>query len=143
VNRGPQRDGELAPTLGVCSIVSLSVLLLESMAHAHAHSSTVVWDALSSLPSLRRGMNLGLLRVGVSAPSAPPTRLQLSHCLHVIDVLHRVGAVAQLPGAMRMSPAAHYVERRKLVSPGVRHPKGAVCYGAHARVWQRIAFAAN
>jgi hypothetical protein len=43
------------------------------MAHAHAHSSTVMYDALQSLPPLRRGVKLGLLRVGVSAPSAPPT----------------------------------------------------------------------
>jgi hypothetical protein len=33
--------------------------LLESMAHTHAHSSTVMWDALSSLPPLRRGVKLG------------------------------------------------------------------------------------
>jgi len=29
------------------------------MARAHAHSSTVIWDALSSLTPLRRGVKLG------------------------------------------------------------------------------------
>jgi hypothetical protein len=45
-------------------------------------SSTVMCmcDVLSCLPPLCRGVKLGLLRVGVSAPSAPPTRL-LGHCL--------------------------------------------------------------
>jgi hypothetical protein len=43
-----------------------------SLARAHAHSSTVRWDSLSSLPPLRRGVKLGLLRVGVSTPLPRP-----------------------------------------------------------------------
>ena len=95
------------------------------MAHTHAHSSPVMWDALSSLPPLRRGVKLGwraLLRVSVSTPCAPPTRLQLGQCLPY-GMIHRVGAVAQLPGVMRMSPAAQYVETRFLVSPGIPPPQ--------------------
>jgi hypothetical protein len=59
-----------------------------SRARAHMrHSSTVTWDALSSLPSAASGRETGLasvgelLRVGVSTLSAPPTRQQLGHCL--------------------------------------------------------------
>jgi hypothetical protein len=62
---------------------TLYVLLLGPLARAHVHSSRVMWDALSSLPPLRRGVKLGLLRDGVSTPSAPPTQLKLSHRLHV------------------------------------------------------------
>ena len=57
-----------------------------------------------------------------SVPSAPPTRLQLGQCLPC-GMIRRVGAVAQLPGTMRMSPAAQYVERRFLVSPGIPPPQ--------------------
>jgi hypothetical protein len=63
------------------------------MARAHAHSSTVMWDALSSLPPPRRGVKLGICcgLIRVSAPSAPPTWLQLSHCLRY-GTMHRAGA---------------------------------------------------
>jgi hypothetical protein len=60
-----------------CSIVSLYAPLLGPLARAHVHSCTVMWHAISFRPALRRGVKLGLLQVGVSASSAPPTRLQL------------------------------------------------------------------
>ena len=69
-------------------------------------------------------------RVGVSTQSAPPTRLQLGRCL-TRGMVYRVGAVAQLPGVMRMSPAAQYVETRFLGSPGITEP---VCCSTHADI---------
>jgi hypothetical protein len=73
------------------------------MARAHAHSFKVMWDAFSSLPPLHRGVKLGLLRVGVSTPSAPPTRYRLvtARSLPPFGMIDRVGAVAQLLGDMR------------------------------------------
>jgi hypothetical protein len=50
--------------------LDLYVPLLGLLARALAHSPLVMWDALLSLPPLRRGVKLGLLQVGVSAPSA-------------------------------------------------------------------------
>jgi hypothetical protein len=55
------------------------------------------------------------LRVGVCTPSAPPhavTGRSLRRLTY--GMLNRVGAVVQLPGAMRLLPAAQYVERRIL-----------------------------
>jgi hypothetical protein len=105
------------------------------MARAHAHSSAVMWDALSSRPPLRR-VELGLLRVRVSAPSAPSTRLYSSGIASIYGVLHRVGAVAELPGPigcyLHTSRDANW---RKLVKSWTssRHPHaGAVCCGARA-----------
>ena len=51
----------------VCSNASLYVPLRGPLARAHAHRSAVMWDAPSPRPPLRRGVKLGLLRVGVKA----------------------------------------------------------------------------
>jgi hypothetical protein len=124
VNRGPQRDGELAPTLGVGSNVSLYAPYSYPCMHTCAQLHSRVGRTLVP-SSAASGCETGwksLLRVGVSTPCAPPTRLQLGQGLPY-GMIHRVGAVAQLPGAMRMSPAAQYVERRFLVSPGIPPPQ--------------------
>ena len=54
-----RRSIEHGNRLGFAVTSLLYVPLLESMARAHAHSSTVMCDALWSLPSLRRGVKLG------------------------------------------------------------------------------------
>jgi hypothetical protein len=72
------------------------------MARAHAHSSTVMWDALSSLPPLRRGVWVAGSRQCTVCPThaakagaLPPYKLY--------GMQRRVGVLkAQLPGAMRM-----------------------------------------
>jgi hypothetical protein len=92
-----------------------------------------MWDALSSLPPLRRGAKLDLLWVGVHQLAAPLTRLQLGHCL-LCGLMHRVGDVqACSPWA---APGCHEkpacVERRIIRSGNPVTPKA----GAHARVWQ-------
>ena len=128
------------------------VPLLGPLASAHAHRSTVRWDALSCLPPLRRGVKpcwarCGLASVHPTASFTPFTRLQLRHCLHMAGVLYRVG-VAQLPGPIqackhRMLPA-QCTRRSKYANctfgtswaPATQ----AVCCGAHARVWRRIRY---
>jgi hypothetical protein len=74
-----------------------------------------------------------LARCGcVSAPS-DPVHAVTAQALPPYDVLHRVGAVAQLPGPMSVLPV--HVERRKLSVLDFRQPQ-AVCCGARARVWR-------
>jgi hypothetical protein len=125
VNHGIQRDG-LKPGMQlvrVCSNASLYVppALIHgtrTCTQFHSHVERTIFP-----PSAASGRETGLeslLRVGVSTPSAPPTRLQLGHCLPH-GMIHRDGAVAQLPGAMRMSLAAPYVERRTLSVADSRH----------------------
>jgi hypothetical protein len=53
------KDPIVGEGFAVTSSLDVSPPLLKSMARAHAHSSTVMWDALSSLPPLRRGVQLG------------------------------------------------------------------------------------
>ena len=86
------------------------------------------------LPPLRRGVKLGLLRVGVSTPSARPTGI-----LVTARALPRYGAVGlhvvQLPYAMRMLPArtrelpvgvdAHWYLNQDTVSPATTGPPPA------------------
>jgi hypothetical protein len=89
------------------------------MADTHAHSSTVVWDALSSLPPLRRGVKLGWRACCglASVHRLPrPTQLQLGQCLPYGTGLYDTArwGCSPAPGAVRLLPAAQYVERRIL-----------------------------
>ena len=109
--------------------------ICESMAGAHAHSSTVMGDVLSSLPPLRRGVKLGWRAcygfasvyglpcpLGYTALAVPPIRHDTSRC-----------GCSPAPGVMGMSP--HTLRDRILSSRNSsRHPKGCV----HASVWQRV-----
>ena len=109
VNRGPQGDGVLNAATGFAIYVRPVRPPCSNPwhAHVHAHSSTVMWDALSSLHPLRRGAKLdwraccSLLRQyticpvhAVTARAVPPMRHDTSGW-----------GCSPAPGTMRMSPA--------------------------------------
>jgi hypothetical protein len=71
-----------------------------------------------------------LLRIGVSAPYDPVHAVR-AQTLPPYGVLHRVGAVAQLPDPMSVLQVPVHVERRKLSVLDFRQPQ-AVCCGARA-----------
>jgi hypothetical protein len=102
-------------------------------AHMHTYPSSC---GTHSRPSHRcvGWLKLGLLRVGVSAPSAPSTRLQLRYCLHITCCASRWGCSAA-PG--RHESVARTRQETQTVSPGLPPPQ-AVCCGAHACVWRRV-----
>ena len=106
--------------------------ICESMAGAHAHSSTVMGDVLSSLPPLRRGVQLGwracygftsvhrLPRpLGYTARAVPPIRHDTSRWV--------------CSSSRRHEDVTPHAERSHTVVPEFI-PKGCV----HARVWQRV-----
>ena len=76
------RDGVLTQRPLNRSNVGRYISLLESM--ARAHSSTVMWDALSSLPPLRLGVKLvwGLLQARFSTLSVSPTLFNQGSASH-------------------------------------------------------------
>ena len=71
-----------------------------------------------------------MLRIGVSAPYDPVHAVR-AQTLPPYGVLHRVGAVAQLPDPMSVLQVPVHVERRKLSVLDFRQPQ-AVCCGARA-----------
>jgi hypothetical protein len=86
-------------------------------------------------PSPASGRETGLV-AGWRQCTICPVHAVTAQALPPYGVLHRVGAVAQLPGPMSVLPV--HVERRKLsVRPGLRHPQ-AVCCGARARARRRV-----
>ena len=126
----------------VCSNASQYVPLLGPLARAHAHSSTVMWDALR--PSIRhRRRETGLVPGWRQCAVCPV------HAVHAVtaqalpphDVLHRVGSVAQLSiGSQACTRTCREQAwsrdaNRQSWSPGPRPCPGLPCT---CQAWYRV-----
>jgi hypothetical protein len=109
----PARRSIERQPLRVCR-TSLYVPLLESMARTHAHSSTVTWDALSSLLPLRWGVKVGWRACcGIASVHHLPRPLSYSSAIGPhsgtgsLSLGDRSAIPASVPGPVWLSATGH------------------------------------
>ena len=103
---------------------------------------TGMWDALSSLPPLRRVSETGLV-AGWRQCTVCPVHAVTAQSLPPYHVLHRVGTVAQLPGPIGCYLHASRDANHQSWTPAAARPFAAArthVYGGGNGVWVKQAW---